>query len=400
VTIKVNTPTLFDRAAKVFDGWTDPDTGVRVLRIFTRGEMQVEDVLQTPYHQCRPFLDGGRKALLRTGKSYSGQGGTRSVLLDLTTGEIEEPFPPGCQVMEVIDGAYTAPLVYRDAGESRAVLWDMRTGRELASISSDGWRLAGFFALADGRRALAAHLQGRPYHEFARSHFHLLSPNEPPRVVLEAEGYSCNHIQGCPTDPEMYAYDRWPSPIRPVEQAIHIATLDGSVHEPAKLDEHALRPVDMWGCRDHYVWTPDGSRIVSYLNPKPMEHLPRSDEFNHFTFEWWLSALDWRTGEDLSARYPPGRWGGHMQITPDSRYILCCGGPGFDRLFAVEIDGLRQGWNEHVICSYPTTVSAGKNSDPFPYPFALPDGSGVIFNAGWHGTRHGVYLAEWPDTLL
>ena len=27
------TATLFDQAAKVFDGWTDPDTGARVLRL-------------------------------------------------------------------------------------------------------------------------------------------------------------------------------------------------------------------------------------------------------------------------------------------------------------------------------------------------------------------------------
>jgi hypothetical protein len=31
-------------------------------------------------------------------------------------------------------------------------------------------------------------------------------------------------------------------------------------------------------------------------------------------------------------------------------------------------------------------------------PFALPDQSGVIFNAGWPGPQHGVYLVEWPVT--
>ncbi|NQU10432.1 hypothetical protein HQ590_06570, partial [bacterium] len=165
----------------------------------------------------------------------------------------------------------------------------------------------------------------------------------------------------------------------------------------------ALRPGDMWGARDHYVWTPDGTRIVSYLNPHPLRltPVPKSDpDFNHFRFEWWLSALDWRTGADLAAKYPPDRWGGHMQITPDSRYIVCAGGPGFDKLFAVEIEGLRQGWNEHVICSYPETVAAGTNSDPFPHPFVLPDGSGVLFNAGWPGDQHGIYLAEWPRALV
>jgi hypothetical protein len=29
----------------------------------------------------------------------------------------------------------------------------------------------------------------------------------------------------------------------------------------------------------------------------------------------------------------------------------------------------------------------------------LPDGSGVVFNAGWPGDEHGVYLAEWPKGL-
>ena len=85
-----------------------------------------------------------------------------------------------------------------------------------------------------------------------------------------------------------------------------------------------------------------------------------------------------------------------MQVSPDSRYVVCGGGPGFDKLFAVSIEGLRDGWNEHIICSYPRTVSTGKNASPFPYPFVLPDQSGVIFNAGWPGPEHGVYLAEWP----
>ena len=47
----------------------------------------------------------------------------------------------------------------------------------------------------------------------------------------------------------------------------------------------------------------------------------------------------------------------------------------------------------------PQTLSVGKNSEPFPYPFVLPDSSGVIFNAGWPGPEHGVYLAEWPAAL-
>ena len=87
-----------------------------------------------------------------------------------------------------------------------------------------------------------------------------------------------------------------------------------------------------------------------------------------------------------------------MQVTPDSRYIVCAGAPGFDNLFAVEIETLRHSWNEHIIASYPTTTAFSPRG-PFAYPFVLPDQSGVIFNAGWPGEKHGVYLAEWPSEL-
>ena len=47
-----------DQAAKVFDGWVDPDTGLRVLRIQTRGPAEDGDIWATPYHQFQCFLDG------------------------------------------------------------------------------------------------------------------------------------------------------------------------------------------------------------------------------------------------------------------------------------------------------------------------------------------------------
>jgi len=31
--------------------------------------------------------------------------------------------------------------------------------------------------------------------------------------------------------------------------------------------------------------------------------------------------------------------------------------------------------------------------------FRVPEQSGVIFNAGWPGPEHGVYLVEWPTEL-
>ncbi|MHB9107765.1 MAG: hypothetical protein ACYDCO_11975 [Armatimonadota bacterium] len=386
------TLSLFDQALNVFDGWTDPDTGARVLRVFANNLPRVPGLWNTIYHQRRCFLDGGRKVLLHARRGLATEGKSGSYLLDLTTGEAESPFPSGYRVLDVAETG-TALLANR---EGDAVLWDMSAEKELASIGAEGWMREGPYFLGDGRRALVSHTRGERYDHYCESHFHLLSPDEPPRIVLEAEGAWCNHVLAHPFDPELYAYDRWPCPRYDIDQVIRIRSVDGSYDEPAKLDDHAMRPGNFYGVRDHFVWTPDGKRIVSYLNRTAVDC---SGEFNHFEFDWVLSALDWRTGEDYAAPYPPGRWGGHMQMTPDSKYILCCGGPGFDKLFAVSIEELRQGWNEHVICAYPQTISAGTNHDPFPYPFALPDGSGVIFTAGWPGEEYGVFLAEWPDEL-
>ena len=276
---------------------------------------------------------------------------------------------------EISGDTQLACLIANDTDRPRAILWDMRQGREVAAVQVDGWRLSGCSSLLnDDQCAMVCFFRGQPYDEHVQSRHYMICADEPPRLTLEADGYFCTHIQGCPTDPDLYAYDRWPSPERYI----------------------ALRPAVMQGARDHYLWTPDGKRIVSYLTPDKFEVGP---EFNHFELEWWLSATDWQTGEDLAAKYPPGRWGGHMQVTPDSRYIVCGGEPGYDHLLAVEIEGLRHGWNEQIIASYPTTSDTGSLRGPFAYPFVLPDQSGVIFNAAWPGPRHGVYLAEWPADL-
>jgi hypothetical protein len=397
----------------VFKGWTDPDTGLRVLRIHTRGDDPAGHAWSTVYHQSQCFLDGGRKVLLHA-RTRGRDGVERHVcLLDLTTGEIDHPFPQGYGVSEVRDGTFLAALSHSAGSAQRGVIWDLRTGTELASVALEGWSHAAVHFLGDNRRAIAMYFRRRTgetvsfgplektkyYAQPLESRHYLLTPGEPPRLVLEDDCHFCNHVQGCPTDPELYAYDRWPTPKRDVDQVIHIRSLDGRIHEPARLSDQALRPGDMWGARDHYVWTPDGSRIVSYLCPRPLEKTCDEPGFNHLVIEWWLSALDWRTGNDACAKYPPGRWGGHMQVSPDSRWIVCAGGPQFLKLFLVDIHALRDGWNERVLCTCPRSESVGHNGEPFPYPFVLPDQSGVIFNDGWPGPDHGVYLAEWPKAL-
>jgi len=393
-----NSETVFAQAARVFDGWTDPDTGARVLRVRPRGVDMFPGRFATPYQQTQPFLDGGRRVLLRQSinRERARDSTAHSVLLNLVTGALEDLFPPDCYVADLNDHEQIA-LIARRGDLQRIVLHDLRQDRELAAIEPDeGWKSGGAILLADGRRAVVSHFQGKPYDEYCRTHFHLLTPGEEPGVFLELDGIYGNHMMACPTDPNLFSYNAWPTPRWDIDGVTSIASIDGKRNGYVPLDKAAPRPGNFWGVRDHYVWTPDGNRIVSYLNCRPLDI---SKPFNHFTFDWWLSALDWRTGEDYCARYPAGRWGGHMQTTPDSRFILCGGGPGFDKLFAVDVKALKHGWNEHVICSYPTTTAGGLNSDPFPYPFALPDGSGIIFNAGWPGQEHGVYLAEWPEEL-
>lgn len=396
MTNEVLAPTIFEQAVKVFDGWTDPDTGARVLRLHARNVPHTPGMWSTFYHQFHPFLQGGRTVLLHTRKMYADADGPATYALDLTTGDASNLIPIGYHVTDVWDETQCALLNAKEADGTRIVLWDLQAGRELCSVYLAGWNYCVSGFLCDGRRALVSYYRGKPYNEPVQSRLMLLAPDEPPRIAYEADDHFCTHVVGHPTDPNLYSFDHWPSPMQPIEQGITLRTVDGSFHEPLKMDERAMRPGDTWGARDHYLWTPDGARVVSYLCSHPIDLGPG---FNHYTLDWWLSATDWRTGEDLAARYPSGRWGGHMAVTPDSRYAVCGGGPGYDYLFAVEIDGLRQGWNEHIICAYPHNESLGTNADPCPMPFVLPDGSGVIFNAGWHGDDYGVYLAEWPSAL-
>jgi hypothetical protein len=404
-----STQTIFAQAATVFPGWTDAETGQRVLRLRTLGEGGT--VWSTLYHQYRCFLQGGRQVLLHASRPDGERRRNQSVVLDLTTGAESQPFPAAWQASEVCDETNLATIHRRDGEGNRVAIWDLTAQRELAAFAAADWSGPSANFLSDGRRVIAQTFRRREgpfgawgplekhkhYEAPVFSRHHLLTPGEEPKLIFEAEGYFCNHVVACPTDPDLYTYDRWPTPARPVDQVISFHSVDGRRYGPVPLDANAMRPADMWGVRDHYVWTPDGQRIVSYLCSHTID--AASPTFNHNTLDWWLSALDVRTGEDLAARYPAGRWGGHMQITPDSRYILSAGGPGYDKLYAVSIEGLREGWNEHILCNYPAITSTGTNADPFAYPFPLPDQSGVIFTAGWPGPAHGIYLVEWPAAL-
>jgi hypothetical protein len=152
-----------------------------------------------------------------------------------------------------------------------------------------------------------------------------------------------------------------------------------------------MRPGLLWGSqRDHYLWSPDGRRILSYFARR------MGSAGDHFDFGWWVSAMDWRTGEDFSAEYPPDRWGCNFGVSPDSRFIVSAGGRKFQKIYRVDIGKLRNGWNERVLCSYPHSEEDGMNNGPFHMPFVLPDQSGVIFSAGFGGSESGVFLVEWP----
>lgn len=383
------TETLFAQAARVFDGWTDPDTGVGVLRVYPPGMAWAPGRFATPYQQSQPFSHGGRKMMLRQAREHRRAIDHESdlIVLDLTTGALE-PFSS-----EGYDDNAACTVTFTG---SQIDLVELATGRVAASVPDDGWNISGIALLADGRRAVVAHSVGKYYDEYCRTHFHLLAPDEAPTCFLEMDGVYGNHLMPCPTDPDLFSYNAWPTPKRYIDGVLSMASVDGSINYYVPLDDNAPRPADFWGVRDHYVWTPDGSRIVSYLDRVPVDP---TQPFNHFALDWWLSALDWRTGEDYCAQYPPGRWGGHMQMTPDSRWIVNGGGPGFDKLYAVSVQALKDGWNEHILCSYPTTNADGGMASFYPYPFVLPDGSGVLFNAGWPGDEHGIYLAAWPKDL-
>lgn len=386
---------LFDVAAKVFEGREDPETGLRVLRVLPRDprDKPGEDrkPWRTIYHQNSCFLNGGRRVLLRR----AARGGGRS-LLDLATGEaapfVSEDYYP----IEVSDASGFALLVKSTKEGAAVVFWDVDAGKELSAFVKPDWTLWSGKITADGRRAIIGHFRGKYYDEHCSSVFHVLDVDGGSKKILEADGYFCNHIMPCPTDPEIFSYNRWPSPQRRTEVVIRIRDIDGTFEEPLPQIEGTVRPGTIWGGqRDHYLWSPDGRRIVSYFSRKGIE----DQDKDHFEFGWWVSAMDWRTGEDFAVKYPVERWGCNFGISPDSRYIVSAGGRGFQRLYLIDIENLRDGWNEHMLCSYPHSIEDGKNQGPFHMPFVLPDQSGIIFSAGFGGPEDGAFMVEWPGEL-
>ena len=399
-------PSIFERASRVFDGWDDPETGLAVLKVAT-ADRQVCPFLpagttwHTEYHQTGRFIEGGRKVLLAVppgARSRAARLDLRrpdNFLMDLTSGEVIDAFAKERRAVDLSDSAEMAVLLRRDVGDRKALLFDVRGQVVLASLGMPGWRLTVARLLGDGRRMIVGFSRGQWRRGRCHSRFYLVWPYGRTEQILDADGYFCNHVAACPTDPDLYAYNRWPSPDRWVEAVNHIRSVDGSLETPLPLRHDTVRPGPVLdGQRDHYVWTPDGTRIASYLMPY-WEDL----RTNHYTYRWWISVTDWRTGEDLCVPYPPERWGGHFHATWDSRCLVSCGGQRFDYLYAIDIEGLRSGWNARILCRYPSSPPEAYMASVSHHPLVLPDMSGVLFTAGHGSPQQGVFLVEWPEDM-
>ena len=405
----MNDKRIFDLAADTFDGWVDSETGLRVLKIAVRGQdisprVDVDGCWRTWDHQFAPFLEGGRKLLvrgypLRPNIDGCENGVNRPIhLIDLTTGEVTCPFPKGYHCWEVRDATNLALLQSHSEGDADYLLWDLTAAAPLSKAEMPGWQPAWGSFLSDSRRAIVIYSRGEPLSGHCRSRLLLLEPDGSCTQIHEVDGHYCNHLQGCPTNPDLFSYQRWPSPLSAAgtDEVMHIRSVDGSFEQRLPLVEGTVRPGPVpGGQRDHYLWMPDGKRVASYFLP--------NDESSacYYEWEWWLSIMDWRTGADLSLPYPPGRWGGHFQITPDGRHLIATGGREFSRLFVVEIDRLVDGWNERVLAAYPPFDSSAKriNSTLNRHPHLLPDASGVVLTGGYPGPQQGIYAVEWPEDL-
>ncbi len=389
--------TLFEKAARVFPGRTDSATGCRVLRLATRSQpptgFEKVDVWRTFYHQHNPFLDGGRRVVVRSGAQEARR--WRDVAFDLETGACAELAcgSPVATIVEVSPGGLAA-RIERTPGStpgSNVILADVDTGKTLNRLDTPDW-LVPQIKFLDDRTLCVGVRQGKPYDEPCRSRFYVLDASgAPPRLVLEEEGFFCNHMMPRPGHPDQYSYDRWPTPKKQISVITRLRTRDGSRDWVVPLAADAVPCGPIWGGqRDHYLWSADGRHIVSYFSTGP-EGLP-----DHYDFVWWLNRWDVETGRDTAVLYPPERWGCNFAITPDGRYVVSAGGRGHQFLYRVDLTRLEAGWNEQTLCAYPYSEESGLNHGSPHMPHVLPDGSGVVFCAGWPGPDDGAYLVEMP----
>ena len=395
---------IFEKAAEIFVGKEDPETGLKLLRVSPLDESpsspdSQNTLWQTPYHQVQCFTPDGNGICLNYVEWESGNGKPKKkyrsqAILDLTTGKTSYPFPENSYLAHLSNIFPLAILIRMENEIPLVCIYDYSQKKELASFSKPGWNLQEAHFMADGRNVVISYYLGKYYDELCKSRFYLLTPEGKSEEILSMDGYFCNHVQGCPTDAGLYSYNRWPSPKKPCEVVHHIRELYGTFDIELPQKKGVVKPGPLWGGqRDHYLWTPDGSRIASYFSPIA------SDSKNHFDYGWWLSVMDWRTGEDLASPYPPDRWSGHFAVSKDSRYLFMVGRKTFPYVFAVEIEKLRNGWNERILCRCPESLVRPDNVGPFHMPFCLPDQSGVIFTAAWHKPEGGVYIVELPHDM-
>lgn len=387
---------LFEKAARVFPGGPDPETGLRVLRLATRNAppagVAPGGAWRTLYHQMNPFRDGGRRVLLHSGGRREGR---HEWMLDLETGGCEPlaQARPGLAAVEFSPGGRIALVDWtRHLTGTTVILVDSEKGTELNRLEVDGWLRPQVKFLSDTVLCVGVS-QGEFYKEPCFSRFYRVDASgAPPSLMLEESNFFCNHMMPRPGHPNEFSYDRWPSPMRPITVVTRLRTLDGSVDRPVPLADDAPPIGPIWGGqRDHYLWSHDGRHILSYFSTGP-EGLD-----DHFDFGWWLSRWDVETGHDAARPYPPERWGCNFAVTPDSRHVITAGGRGYQCLYRVDATRLDQGWNEQKLCAYAhSEEERGINRGPFHMPHVLPDGSAAIFSAGWPGPDDGVYLAELP----